>query len=193
MSLHTPADLAELVQAAGWSGTDRVTAVAVILASSAGWDSRDGGLFLLGGTSGDAAGQCKAAHDAFVASGWSAFKVYRVNLHLLFMPVAAAGVAAADASNTARKAVDNAADTVGDVTDAAQKLSGDLLGQLKNAVAVLYKAGAWLGDQDNWARIAEVAIGGAMIVVGLGLLVGKTVLGAESLVAKPLTGGGESE
>lgn len=172
MSLHTPTDLATLARKHGWTTPgDQTTAVAIMLAASAGWDSRDGGLFLLGGTPGDAAGQVDAAHAAYLAKGWDAFSVYRAKLYLLFMPVASAAVTASNATAVASVAVDAAGSTIDDVTDAAGKLGGDLLSQARAAVAVLYKASAWLGNSDNWSRIATVVVGGAMILVGLNMLV----------------------
>lgn len=47
---------------------------------------------------------------------------------------------------------------------------GDPLAAAKTGLALLGKAGAWMGDSHNWARVAMVVAGSAGILAGLAML-----------------------
>jgi hypothetical protein len=49
----------------------------------------------------------------------------------------------------------------------------DAAGAAKNAVKMLAEAGAWIADPHNWMRIAQVTVGGAVVIAGLAVIVGK--------------------
>lgn len=179
----SPVDIAILgVKSGGWSATppalDLTTAVAVALITSAGDPGKSGGLWGLG--NGDPAAQAKHAHEVQAAQGWDAFKNHKNGAYLLAMPTASAAVAAAPIKAVIDdpSIVTNAADqVVGSIADAAGQLGDDMLSQAKSAIAVLYKAGAWLGNADNWARILLVLLGSGMVIGGVTLAAGGTAAG----------------
>lgn len=162
-------------------GTDQTVATAVALAGSGGNTSHTGGMWLLPGAPPDADGQAVQAFTAFKASGWTAFTAHKNNSYLLLLPIAAAAVASALAIATAKDpigAAKAATDiTVGAVKDAASNLPGaGIVDVAKAAVAILYKAAAWMGEASNWVRVASVVAGGSMIIVGMSII-GKTAYG----------------
>lgn len=65
------------------------------------------------------------------------------------------------------KAVTGALPSVGDAVDAATGFAG--------GVADLVK---WLSYRHNWFRIAEVTLGGALVLVAIGTLAGESRAGA---------------
>lgn len=180
---------------AGWRADDLIVAVATALSFSGGNTTHAGGLWGLPGASSSATAeeQAASAHAVWSASGWGPFPTHRSRGYLLAMPTATAAVAAAPLKDI----IDNPGDFArgftegfkGSIADVAQNLPGeDLVATLKSAIAPIYKAGAWMGNQRNWIRVAYVLFGGAIIVGSLVTIAGPSALGQiAGNVAKPLT------
>ena len=83
---------------------------------------------------------------------WRPWSTYTSGRHLLFMPVAVAGVAAMPAGKIGNDAVD-AVDNVRDTVDGIE--------------AGITKVGAWTSDRNNWIRVAKVAGGVGVLLVGV--------------------------
>lgn len=180
--MAAPIDVAVWIGTAGWRGNDAIVAVAVAEATSGGNENKAGGLFGLG-KQGDGQGAANDAHALWQAQGWGPFKAHNDNRYLLFWPLATTAVTAADARGAFRDPAAVPGKVFGALADAAGQLPGaDVVGQLKAALALLYKAGAWLGDANNTARIAQVVIGGAMIVSGVSILAKPAVAGVGGVV-----------
>ena len=169
--MATATDIAVWGAKAGWSvfqpATDLTTAVAVALAAG-GNPSAAKGLYGIGG-GGDGLSQSVAAHAEWAAHGWGAFPGHHNGAWLLYVPIAQAAVLEAPVQN----AVQNPGQLIGDL---AKSLPGaDMLDQAKSALTILYKAGAWLGNRDNWSRIMLVVLGGGMVVGGVYLAAKKPI------------------
>jgi hypothetical protein len=152
----TPVTVAVYAAEAGWRGQDLVIAVAVRLAA--------------GGVLNATQAAANADYARWRAEGWGAFGPYATRTYLLFMPAAAVAVADPNVQEViAQPIVGGAAkEAIGGVKDAAANLPGeDMLAQAKNALTLAYKAGAWMADPGNWARVAQVVLGGALILGGL--------------------------
>jgi hypothetical protein len=183
MTYFHPVSLVTLAHDAGWSGGDVVTAVAVAVAASGGNSGRTGGLWGVPGfpPNMDPKLDAAAAYATQKSKGWGAFPKYKSNAYLLWMPAATAAVAAAGGAAV----VTNPGEVLGAVVDATG--ADDLLGTLKTATAPLLKAGAWLGNQANWLRVAYVVFGGAIIVGSLVMIAGPGAVGSVAGgVVKPL-------
>jgi hypothetical protein len=188
----TPVNIAIYGATAGWRGSDLIVAVAVAMATSAGQVDRPGGLWG-GGPSGptDAQANANAAHERWQASGWGSFPAHNNKMYLIFMPAATAATASADVQAIVRDPVGAAAKVGGAIADAAGQLpGGDMLDAAKNALTLLYKAGAWMASPDNWVRVASVMLGGGLIIGGLFLIAKQaagTVAGeVAGSIAKPI-------
>jgi hypothetical protein len=174
------AEVAVACAKAGWRGIgqtgDLTVAVAVALAASGGMVDQPGGLFAMSGAPADALGQAVAAHAKWATEGWGWSAVHRSRRYLLFVPTAAVAVTAAGVAAI----VSNPAGAVSGVLgEAAKTLPGDsILDTAKGGLAVLVKAGVWLGDRENWVRVSRVVLGGALII------------GAAVVIAKPAIAGG---
>lgn len=167
MAFLTGPQIAAHAARAGFRDPSLTIAVAVALASSLGNDSVPGGLWALPGVpGGDPAGNAAKAFERFKAGGWAQWSAYTSKRYLLFMPVAAASVQVREVveivkqgAEAARQGAESAVDTAATIVDAAQ-----------DAVGIGLKAGAWLSKRENWVRIAEVIVGGAMIIVSLTMI-----------------------
>jgi hypothetical protein len=188
----TPVNLAIFGATAGWRGTDLIVAVAVGMATSAGQVDRPGGLWG-GGPSGPTDGQANAnaAFARWQQSGWGSFPAHNHKTYLLFMPAATAATASADVQAIVRDPAGAADKLGGAIADAAGQLpGGDILDAAKNALTLMYKAGAWMANPDNWVRVASVMLGGGLIIGGL-FLVAKQAAGTlagdlAGSIAKPI-------
>lgn len=187
-----PVAIATHAARAGFRGTDLVTAVAVALAESGGNETRAGGLWNLGaGPPGTPAAEAVKAYNRFKAGGWTQWASYRSNAYLLFAPLAAAAAASAEVAGIIRDpagAVGNVIDGISDAIPGA-----DMLGAAQGAVAIAYKAGAWLADRHNLERVAQVVVGSGLIIASVVMLarpaIGAVSGGAVGMVAKPLMKG----
>lgn len=163
---------------AGWSvyppATDLATAVAVALAAG-GNPAAPKGLYGIGG-GGDGQTQSNSAHAEWAAHGWGAFPGHKGGAWLLYLPIAQAAVLEAPVQN----AIQNPGQVIGGIAagvgDLAKNLPGaDMLDQAKNALTLLYKGAAWVGNPDNWTRVLLVVIGGGMVVGGIYLAAKKPI------------------
>jgi hypothetical protein len=114
------------------------------------------------------------ARAAFAISNggtnWLPWTTYKLGIYLLYMPQAEAA---------AQKI-----EQVGGIGGAAASVTGSIpdtsgLGQSLSSLAALPEAfnriGVWISNPANWTRVAEVAIGGALLLLAL------------SAISKPVT------
>lgn len=177
---------------AGWSAIlpalDCTTAVACALASSQGNPGAHNGLFGLGNV-GDGKTQAKYAFDQVAAHGWDALPSHRNGSYLIYMPTASVAVTTAGAAAIAKNPQGFVDGVMSGLADVAGNLPGDnLLDQAKTGIGVLVKAGAWLGDPNNWARILLVVLGGGMVIGGVTLAAGSSAAGPIAGTATKLAG-----
>lgn len=184
MALLSGIAIAKHAATAGFRGNDLVISIAVALASSLGNDSQEGGLWhQAGAPANDPAGQARAAYARWKAGGWKQWPAYTSGRYLLMMPGAAASAGAKevlDIIGQAGEAAQGAIDTGKDMLDAAQ-----------NAVGALQKAGVWLSKRENWIRVAQVTIGGAMIIAAVAMITRpqRALTGVSGMIIKPIVKG----
>lgn len=190
MALLSGIAIAKHAATAGFRGNDLVISVAVALGSSLGNDSQAGGLWDLPGVpGGDPAGNATKAYARWKAGGWDQWSAYTSKRYLLFMPGAAASAAAKEVLDI----IGEAGEKAGDAIDTGK----DMLDAAQNAVGALQKAGAWLSKRENIIRVAQVAIGGAMIIAAVAMITRpeRALTGVGGMIIKPIikgaTGKGE--
>jgi hypothetical protein len=69
------------------------------------------------------------------------------------------------------------AEQVGDVVDATAGALGKIGSVFEATWKILADAGAWVGNPHNWTRIVQVVGGGAILVVGAGMVLKETDVG----------------
>jgi Lysozyme like domain len=173
----TSGEIGRHAHAAGFSGLDLRTAVAVALAESGGntnarnlssrEDSR--GLWQINVRAHpefassnlfDPAMNARAAKAVLNKQGWGAWSVFKNGKFLLFMPAATGAVAGLVTTDVAASlpGAGEIASGVGELTGA--KAAGE-------ALTLAAKAGTWISDPRNWIRILYVALGGALVIGAL--------------------------
>lgn len=189
--MPTAVDIAVWGVKAGWSAfppaTDLTTAVAVAIATG-GDPTAPAGLYGIGG-GGDGQSQSLAAHARWLKDGWGPFPGHKGGAWLLYLPIASTAVLEAPLQAVVQDPGGVIGGAVTGLGDLAKKLpGGDIIDQAKNALTLAYKAGAWLGNADNWGRVMLVVLGGGMVVSGVYLAAKKpidaTVSGAVGGAAK---------
>lgn len=187
----TDAQVADIAVFGGWSANspDLVTAVAVSLAENRTSDPKkisprnvngsfDYGLWQVNSIHGypvdqllTSTGNARAAFEVWQKQGWSAWTTYKTGAYLLFLPRAkqaiASGTGQGRAPGVAAGTGSGVAPTLSTL-DVAVKTIGGFVG--------------WVGNPHNWVRVAEVTIGGMLIIAGLAVVAntskaGKTVKG----------------
>lgn len=178
-----PWTIAEHAARAGWRGTDLVIAVAVAMGESGGNEQRAGGLWSVAGDpGGDPAGNARAAFARWKQSGWSTFKAHNDKRYLLFMPGAAVAISSAGV-------VEAIKDPAGAAKAVARDLPGaDMLDAAQNALTLGYKSAGWLGNRNNWSRIAYVMLGTGLVWGGLLMVVGRPVMSTTGAVVGSVLG-----
>lgn len=163
MALITPAAIADACVAAGWRGGDLSVAVAVAIASSGGNPDRAGGLFAIPGVAGgDPAAAARAAYALWQKpAAWGGFPAHRSRRYLLYMPIAVPAAAAAEA----RAIAANPGAELGKGLPGA-----DAVETARSALTLAVKAGAWMSNRNNWARVAQVMLGGLILGVAIAAL-----------------------
>lgn len=183
----SPLSIAKHVRTAGWTGGDAVTAVAVAMAESGGAETVSGGLWRMTGAPADPQGQANAAYAKWREKGWSYWPAYRLKTYLLMVPVAQSAFAALGAEVVAK---DPGAAVAGLEEAVKQLPGGGVVDLFKDALTLAYKGAVWVGNPNNWARVAQVVLGGALVVGGL-VLIAKNAVGTVAgevagAVAKPI-------
>lgn len=203
----------------GFTGEDRVIAVAVALAESGGEYARvsapntdgthDYGTWQINSVhahlftqypqwwSVSNAKMAKAVYDerkARTGKGWDPWTVYKTGAYLLFMPRARAAVGAAPDSGDVTKQSDGSADpsAVGSTGTAGYSEAFALLdiGNIFRAgFRPLVAASEWMGNADNWVRVAQVVLGVALVVGGITIVARPLVTQVAGPVAGVLTKG----
>jgi hypothetical protein len=195
-------DIAGYAGAAGFKDADRNIAVAVSLAESSGNENAVGpvgevGLWQIapvhfarfGGKQAVAKSPANARAAFAIRSegrGWANWTTYRNGAYMKHM--GRAQKASSDRTSEAFKAglgagfsavVPGAAGVAGAVDGASAVAK--TLGNFGKYLTATY---GWVTDPGNWTRVAQVAGGGALIIVGTGTIVGKPILQAVNPVAK---------
>jgi len=165
-------DIANLA-ASYWSGKDTVTAVAVALAESRGDTqvthhnldgSTDYGLWQVNSVHGyptsqllDPSGNARAAHEVWQrANGsWTPWSAYKSGAYLLYLPQANAVASKASPSAT---------------TDIPIEEPSNPLTSVAHSLTVLIDGAKWVSNPHNWVRVAEVTVGGALVLGGLAVV-----------------------
>ena len=208
MAILPPSKIAEYAFNAGV--TDRnalITAVAIAMAESRGGDPdavgdvnlQDGmwgpsiGLWQIRslkaesgkGTTRDATRLKDPAFNAksmyAISSGgksWNDWTVYNIKAHVLFLPVAMAG---ADTFLAAR----GTQQVVGEVQEAADSAK-DMASAVPEALDATY---GWIKNRENWIRVAQVMIGGVVIIAGVAYIAKGSVSGVTGAVVKGVVKG----
>lgn len=179
--------IAVYVAKAGFRGSDSITAIAVALAESGGDPTRAGGLWGLQGAPADPAGQAAGAYARHKSSGWRSFGAFASNRYLLYIPTATVAAASADAQAVIHDPGKAVGSVVGELPGAG------VIDSTKEALKLGEKAGAWIADSHNWVRVAQVIIGGAM-VVGAFVIIARPAVdsvagGVVGTIAKPILKG----
>jgi hypothetical protein len=183
-STLTDPQIATWARQGGFTGDDLVIAIAVSLAEHNGNVVNDA----IGGPNTDGtydygAWQINSIHKAnfalypdwytvsnanqamavFNGQGWRAWSTYKDKKYEKFMDRARTA-AGAPGTNT-------------DVATPQNSWQIPGVNALLGLAQSVSKAGAWLGDQDNWKRVGLVVVGGGLVLAGV------------SIAAKPLTDG----
>lgn len=184
-----PGQIAQHAARAGFREGDLVTSVAVAMGTSLGSTDAPGGLWGLPGAprGDDPAANAGKAFERWKAGGWGQWPAYTSKRYLLFMPAAAAGAAAADVIEIIKdpkEAVQGAAAAIPDLPGAG------LIDAAGDAVAMAGRTAAWFANRQNWVRIAQVVIGGAVVVAAVVKLSGtqETLTGLIGSAAGKLKG-----
>lgn len=193
----SPKDLGAHASVAGWrSYTDIATAVAIALAESGGR------AYAIGGPNSDGTydygcwqinegahpekfqgvdwsnpqTNAKMAFAVYTEAGnsWRPWSVFNSGKYKQFEKAFAEGVAdsipgGADPLSQATELLEGLGEEV------AESTGIDAVGEaINNIGGAVYKAGQWLGDADNWIRVAQVVVGGGLMIAAL------------TIVARPL-------
>jgi hypothetical protein len=183
MTQLSPRQLADHGATAGWHSQTLVTAVAIALAESGGKtdahavnareDSR--GLWQINVRAHpeyasanlyDPAVNAQAAHAIYAKSGWGPWSTHSglFPSYLLWVPTAEIGVAGSEVEKLSKDA-GNAAQQIPGVSQATA-----VADSAQQALGFMQKAGQWMGDRENWARIEMTVIGGVLIIAGLSIV-----------------------
>lgn len=100
---------------------------------------------------------------------WSPWTTYKTGAYLLFLPRGNAAAKNAQVPGTTAPTDDKY--IWEEPIDAALQTAN----ALKESAAILFKAGAWMANPNNWMRVAQVVVGGALL------------FGAANVLAKPIT------
>lgn len=204
----TPVTIAEHAARAGWRDRNLPIAIAVAMAESGGNPNAHN---TRGGADARGVWQVNVAHDAhpeyasvnlydpqananaafkiWQAGGWGPWQAHGNNSYLLFMPAALVAIEAAGVKAIITNPAGVAAGAAGMAADAAKQLPGaDMLSAAKDAVTLGYKGAGWVGNRNNWIRVAYVLLGVGMIWGGLVMVAGKPVMSTTEAVAGGIVG-----
>lgn len=197
---YSRADLENVARYAGFTGEDVTIAGAVALAESGGQPARisppntdgtyDYGAWQINGGAhpekftgrdwSNPATNAVMAHEVWAERGgsWAPWTVYQTGKYKDYLPDGSqAGAGGGGAGASGGSAVGDAADAVlGPLGDA-----GDAIGAIGEMV---YRAGAWLGDSDNWLRVLQVVVGGGLTIAALAIVAKPAVSSVAGPVGK---------
>ncbi len=109
---------------------------------------------------------------------WTPWTVYNQGIYLIHMPIATAAVAAYMAGEGISQSVD-------DVAESAES-AADMASAVPEALDATY---GWVSNRKNWIRVAQVMIGGVIIVAGVAYIAQGSVGGVTKMVVKGVTKG----
>lgn len=197
-------DVARAANNAGFRGQDLITAVAVALAESQGnptahrvtsrEDSRgawqinirpDAHPEYANANLYDLDVAARAALAIQQSRGWREWSTHNTGAYLLYLPTATAAAAGLGAAKVSTDPAAAAGGVLGSLGDAAKALpGGGLVDTAQTGIGVVVKAGAWLSDRRNWLRIAQVSVGGALVVGGVMILARPVIAQATGTATK---------
>jgi Lysozyme like domain len=201
----TDAQIATWAKQGGFTGEDVVTAVAVALAESGGRyavvsganfnGTRDYGLWQINSVHAHLFQQHpswwtvsngKMAKAVHASQGWNAWTVYKSQAYRLFLPRARAAAGAAPEGGVVSE--DDPAANYNTSFSLAAPL-GDIANVFRAGFQPLTAAGAWIGNADNWVRVAQVVLGAALVVAGITIVARPVVSQVAGPVAAVITKG----
>jgi hypothetical protein len=122
------------------------------------------------------------ARSMYAISGggtkWSDWTVYNIKAHALFLPAATAGVG----TFLAAKGTDNIVDGATDQLQTAK----DMATAVPEALDATY---GWISNRKNWLRVAQVTIGGVVIIAGVAYIAKGAVPSVAGTVVKSVVKG----
>jgi len=194
----TDTQIATWAAQGGFTGEDRVIAVAVALAESGGRyaavsppnfnGTHDYGAWQINSVhkqlfqqypqwwSVSNANMAKAVH---ASQGWKAWTAYNSGAYLMFMPRARTAVGAAPDA-----AVPENSGQPGTTTEIM-----DFANVFRAGFQPLVAASQWIGNADNWVRVAQVVLGVALVVGGITIVARPAVAAVAGPAAAVLTKG----
>jgi hypothetical protein len=110
-------------------------------------------------------------------NGWAAWTMYKNGTYLLYMLRGRLAASFPSSPGT----VDPGTTKTNTVLDTPAALA-EIGNAVKGVAQGFFKAGAWLGESGNIIRAAQVAVGGAMVVGALVIVVRPAVTGAASVL-----------
>lgn len=211
MAILLPDDIARHAYNAGIRDkTDLITAVAIALAESGGKTDKDGDVGLQDSKWGPSVGlwqirslkaekgkgttrdYTRLNDPAFnaksmytISSGgkkWTDWTVYNIKSYALFLPVATAGVTSFLAGVGTVGTIDNTIDKAENAAGAAK----DAAVAIPEALDATY---GWISDRKNWLRVAQVLVGGAIIIAGVAYIAKDSVPNVAGMVTKAVLKG----
>lgn len=138
---------------AGWRTPNLEVAVAIGLANGSD-PAKPGGVWGVGGPSGDGAGQAVAAHAQWKTQGWDEFAVWRSNAWQLYLPSAVAAIGVAGVAGAASAA----GDVAGRGADAAATAAA---APFQPAIDVV----SYVGTDEFWNRTIKIGLGVSLLVI----------------------------
>lgn len=179
-----PAQIAGVAAAAGWTGKDLIIAVAVALAESSGNinathinadGSVDRGLWQLnnrtvpdvGGVNGiifDPKVNASFAYKLWETRGWQPWSTYNNGDYKQHLQ------AATDAVQHPEQPIVSIGDKIANSATSTFDAMASLAKAVVSIAQGFVKGIAWISNSDNWVRVAQVVLGGALLVMALNVV-----------------------
>lgn len=117
----------------------------------------------------DPAVNARAAYGIWKSGGWGPWEAHTSNAYLFYMPVALTAVQASQV----QQIITNPGESAKAVAD--QLPGADMLDAAQGALTLGYKSAGWIGNRNNWVRVAYVMLGTGLIWGGLLMVAGKPI------------------
>lgn len=165
--MATPLQIGIWAYDAGWRSLGELTEAIALAAAHRGSETTEGGLWGLGGPTGDGAAQARHAYEVYVRDGrsWTSFPARESVLLPLVRPGAAATAGVVMTFRRGAEAVDRLPGP-GDVAD----LVREPLETVAEAADTARRIGNFLTEPSTWVRAAKIAGGLLMIASALAVV-----------------------
>ncbi len=188
MAFLSPVQVATYALRAGFRGQNAATAVAVSQAENRSGDTNavhrnsdgsvDVGLWQINSSNANpeqmkdpTANAVEAFKLASSGRGWNNWTTFRNKAYLLFMPIAEPAVLAAQAANPKLGLEVGASTPIDKSTlvpgQSPEQSGATIVDELKAFVEAFNRIGSWISGPANWTRVAEVIIGGGLLLLAL--------------------------